>query len=67
MKVGDLVKIPYGIQSNRGVHAPIGLIVGRIPREDGLHDWRILMAGSVYDVGHQMKLEVIVEVISESR
>jgi hypothetical protein len=59
LKVGDLVKIPYGIRHHRSISASIGLIVGRIPREDGLHDWRILMAGSVYDIGHQMKLEVV--------
>ena len=61
MKVGDLVKIPYGIRHHRGISASTGLIVGRIPRKDGLHDWRILMDGRVYDIGHQMNLGVISE------
>jgi|TARA_R110000823_G_C15881775_1_gene495132 hypothetical protein len=67
VKVGDLVRLPYGICSYWQLQSQIALLIEKMPRNDRLeYDWKVFVDGKYIELGRQIE-QGTTEVLSESR
>ena len=67
MKVGDIIRIPAGARQAFRMKAGVGLIVGKIPRDDKYpDDLEVLVDGIIHALGFQIKADPLFKVISEA-
>ena len=56
MKVGDIIRIPYGAVGAFALGSDVGIVVGTIPRVDSLpDDFEIMVDGVIYQMGSQLQ------------
>ena len=65
MKVGDMIKLPYGCRYHWELPTGVALLIAKLPRNDDLeYDWRVFVDGRHIELGRIIENDS--EVLSES-
>ena len=66
MKVGDLIKLPYGCRNHWELPTGVALLIAKLPRNDRLeYDWDVFVDGRHIELGCQIENDP--EVLSAGR